>query len=74
LVLDIFGHELLHAADDCNSRHGKAFTALSERVGYSGGKYSSAQTDEAKRRLTAIARKLGPYSALAVGRRDDAPV
>ena len=60
-VLDVLGHELLHAADDCQSGHGKAFTALSKRVGYSGGKRSAAQSDDVKRLLTVIAGELGPY-------------
>jgi hypothetical protein len=61
VVLDVLGHELLHAVDDCKSGHKGAFNALSKMVGYSGGKHSSAATDEAKRFLTALAGKLGPY-------------
>jgi len=60
-VLDVLGHELLHAADDCQHKHGAAFTALSKRVGYSGGKMSAAQSDDAKRLLTFIAGELGGY-------------
>jgi hypothetical protein len=63
VVLEVLGHELVHAADDCKSMHGHAFTALSKCVGYSGGKHSAAATDDAKRFLAVLAGELGPYPA-----------
>lgn len=60
-VLDVLGHEILHAVDDCQSGHGAQFTKLSKQVGYSGGKHSAASTDEAKALLASIEAKLGKY-------------
>lgn len=60
-VLDVLGHELLHAVDDCKSKHGKGFSKNSRAVGYSGGKHSSAETKAAKAALVALAKVLGPY-------------
>jgi len=60
-VLDVLGHELLHAADDCKSGHGAAFTANSKRVGYSGGKHSKIVTPEAVALVQVMLEKLGAY-------------
>jgi hypothetical protein len=61
MVLNVLGHELIHAADDCEHKHGKVFTMLSKRVGYSGGKNSAAKSDEALLFLAKLAGELGPY-------------
>lgn len=60
-VLDVLGHELLHAVDDCKSKHGSTFTKNSKRVGYSGGKHSAAKTDAAKALLASMHAALGDY-------------
>jgi hypothetical protein len=61
LALDVLGHELLHAADDCQSKHGHAFTRLSVCVGYSGGKNSQATSESAKAFIARLTKVLGPY-------------
>jgi hypothetical protein len=65
-ALDILGHELLHAVDDCASGHGQVFTKNSGRVGYSGGKHSTAETPQAKAHLVLMAKLLGKYPHGAV--------
>lgn len=60
-ALDVLGHELLHAADDCKSKHGRVFTKLSGRVGYSGGKTSSAESEAAVKFIEQLMKALGPY-------------
>jgi hypothetical protein len=60
-VLDVLGHELLHAADDCKSGHGAAFTKNSKLVGYSGGKNSKIETAAAGALAQEILAKLGAY-------------
>jgi hypothetical protein len=59
-VVDVLGHELLHAVDDCKSGHGRAFTKNSKLVGYSGGKVSSARGDVLTF-VNMLALELGPY-------------
>jgi hypothetical protein len=61
LVLDVLGHELLHAVDDCASGHGAAFSKNSRRVGYSGGKQSAVATEQARALVERLAKALGPY-------------
>ena len=61
LALDVLGHELLHAADDCKSGHGKVFSRLSVLVGYCGGKASRAETKAAKAFIARLVKALGPY-------------
>lgn len=65
-ALDILGHELLHAVEDCRSGHGRNFTKLSGRVGYSGGKSSSAETPQAKAMIAGMCKVLGKYPHGAV--------
>ena len=60
-ALDTLGHELLHAVDDCKSKHGRVFTVNSQKVGYSGGKHSHAKTPEAKALIARISKELGAY-------------
>jgi hypothetical protein len=60
-ALDVLGHELLHAADDCQSGHGRAFTKNSILVGYSGGKNSQATSKVAVEYVQHLAKVLGPY-------------
>ena len=61
MVLGILAHELLHAADDCESKHGTQFTVMSKLIGFSGGKHSAPQSGEAKAAIAEIAASLGPY-------------
>jgi len=60
-VLDVLGHELIHAVDDCRSKHRGAFNTISRTVGYSGGKQSKANSVEAHALLACIAADIGPY-------------
>lgn len=60
-VLDVLGHELLHAVDDCASKHGVAFSKNSRMVGYTGGKNSKVEGVAAIALLKAIEKKLGAY-------------
>jgi|GEM_PF-105789 len=60
MVLDVLGHELLHAVDDCKSGHGKDFTRNSKAVGYTGGKHSRAK-DATVDYLNLLAKQLGQY-------------
>lgn len=60
-ALDVLGHELLHAADNCESGHGGNFGRLSAMVGYSGGKNSAAVSQDALRFLARLIKSLGPY-------------
>jgi len=61
VVLDVLGHELLHAVDDCKSGHGAAFTKASKVVGYTGGKHSKVERADAHALMAAILAKLGAY-------------
>lgn len=60
-VLDVLGHELLHAVDDCESQHRAVFTRNSKLVGYTGGKHSKVESERAKLLIDIITRQLGPY-------------
>lgn len=64
-ALDVLGHELIHAADDCESGHGHEFTRLSKLVGYTGGKHSCATPGEVAW-LKELSKRLGTYPHKAV--------
>jgi len=61
VVLDVLGHELLHAVEDCKSGHGAVFTRNSKLVGYTGGKHSKVDTLAAHTLAQSILDKLGAY-------------
>ena len=61
IVIDVLGHELLHAADDCKSGHGAVFSRNSKLVGYSGGKNSKIDSGEAMALAQVLLEKVGPY-------------
>jgi hypothetical protein len=61
IVLDVLGHELIHAADNCASGHGAAFTKASKTVGYSGGKHSKIDSMRGLELVQAIVARLGAY-------------
>lgn len=60
-VLDVLGHEMLHAVDDCASKHGTTFSKNSKKVGYSGGKQSSAVELAAHALIASVITAQGPY-------------
>lgn len=60
-VLDTLVHELVHAVDDCQNKHGKAFKKIALRIGLQGPMRSAAAGPALKARLQALAHELGPY-------------
>ena len=60
-VLDTLTHELVHAVDDCESRHGKPFKKIANRVGLIGHMRSASAGPDLKQKLSDIAGRLGPY-------------
>lgn len=70
-VLDTLVHELVHAVDNCEHKHGREFKKIALSIGMQGPMRSAGAGPELKRALTEIAVKLGPYphGALKVAHR-----
>lgn len=72
-VLDTLTHELVHAVDDCQHRHGKEFKEIALAVGLQGKMREASAGPQLRLRLQAIAgvmvSELGPYphAKLSVG-------
>ncbi len=60
-VIDTLVHELVHAIDDCEHKHGKEFKKIALKMGMKGPMRSAEAGPELKVTLTAILDKLGPY-------------
>jgi hypothetical protein len=64
-VLDTLVHELVHAVDDCEHRHGPEFKKIALAVGLQGKMREASAGPELKARLTHLAQGLeqtwGPY-------------
>lgn len=60
-VLDTLVHEMVHAVDDCQHKHGKEFKKIALKVGLQGPMRSAAAGPSLKARLQALAEELGPY-------------
>ena len=60
-VLDTLVHELVHAVDDCQHKHGKEFKKIALSLGMVGPMRSAEAGPELKAKLVEIAKKLGPY-------------
>jgi hypothetical protein len=60
-VLDTLTHELVHAVDDCQHKHGKEFKKICTRMGLKGPMRSAGAGPELKEKLQEIAFQLGPY-------------
>jgi hypothetical protein len=60
-VLDTLVHELVHAVDDCQHKHGKEFKKMALSLGMKGPMRSANAGPELKERLTQLAQQLGPY-------------
>ena len=64
-VLDALTHELVHAVDDCQNRHGKEFKTIALAVRLQGKMREASAGPQLKARLTEIAgvmvTELGPY-------------
>jgi hypothetical protein len=69
VVLGVLVHELVHAVDDCVSKHGKAFKALASAVGLEGRATSCSPGARLTAELAIVASLLGPYphAALVLG-------
>jgi len=60
-VLDVLVHEMVHAFDDCESKHGAAFRKIAEKVGLEGAMKSAHAGETLLGTLREIAADLGPY-------------
>jgi hypothetical protein len=60
-VLDTLVHELVHAVDDCEHKHGKEFKKIALSLGMMGPMRSAGAGPELKIKLEEIAKALGPY-------------
>ena len=60
-VLDTLFHELVHAVDDCQHKHGKEFKKIAIKLGMVGPMRSAGAGPALKERLKEVASRLGPY-------------
>ncbi len=60
-VLDTLVHELVHAVDDCQHKHGKEFKKIALRLGLQGPMRSAGAGAQLKETLQGLASGLGPY-------------
>jgi hypothetical protein len=60
-VLDTLMHELVHAVDDCENKHGPVFKKIALKLGMKGPMRSADAGPELKVKLEQIASALGPY-------------
>lgn len=60
-VMDTLVHELVHAVDDCQHKHGREFKKIAVKVGLEGPMRSASAGKELKQHLAELAAKLGPY-------------
>jgi hypothetical protein len=68
-VLDTLVHELVHAIDNCENKHGKEFKKIALKMGMKGPMRSAEAGPELKVTLTSLLDKLGqyPHGHLKVG-------
>ena len=60
-VLDTLVHELVHAVDDCQHKHGKEFKKIALKMGMKGPMRSAEAGPELKVILNTLLDALGPY-------------
>jgi hypothetical protein len=60
-VLDTLVHELVHAVDDCQHKHGREFKKIALHIGLEGPMRSASAGKALQQQLVDLARKLGPY-------------
>jgi hypothetical protein len=60
-VLDTLVHELVHAIDNCEHKHGKEFKKIALKMGMKGPMRGADAGPELKLTLTALLDTLGPY-------------
>lgn len=67
-VLEILVHEMSHAYDDCQSKHGAAFKKIATKVGLIGKMTATSAGDVLRAKLSGIAANLGsyPHQAMAL--------
>lgn len=66
-ILDVLAHELVHAVDDCQHKHGREYAKIAKAVGLKGPPWRSACSDVPLLEVMhAIAMKLGhhPYGVI----------
>ena len=61
LVLDTLVHELVHAVDDCENKHGKEFKKIALSLGMIGPMRSAGAGPALKAKLAELSSQLGPY-------------
>jgi hypothetical protein len=60
-VLDTLMHELVHAVDDCQNKHGPEFKKMALKLGMRGPMRNAEAGPELKIKLKELAITLGPY-------------
>ena len=60
-VIDTLVHELVHAVDNCEHKHGKEFKKIALKMGMKGPMRSAEAGPELKVTLTTLLDLLGPY-------------
>ena len=60
-VMDILVHELVHAVDNCEHKHGAEFKKIALAVGLEGKMRSASAGVKLKNELVEIAKSLNPY-------------
>ncbi len=60
-VLDTLLHELVHAVDDCQHKHGMEFKKIAIKLGMVGPMRSAGAGPALKEKLKEVAGRLGPY-------------
>ena len=60
-VIDTLVHELVHAIDNCETKHGKEFKKIALKMGMKGPMRGADAGPELKLTLTALLDILGPY-------------
>lgn len=60
-VIDTLAHELIHAVDDCQHKHGKEFKALALALGMEGPMRQASAGPGLKLKLEGMLRALPPY-------------
>jgi hypothetical protein len=66
-MLSTLTHELIHAADDCASGHGKWFAGWAATLGLSGDPTATYAGPSLRHRLECMAHGLGPYPEPQMG-------
>ena len=60
-AFDTLAHELVHAVDDCEHKHGKEFKKIALAIGLQGPMRTAGAGPALKKRLEALLERLPPY-------------